>query len=469
MLGTLLGTPMARIVNGGEVSCGKSDELTAPMLASCGCQTPMARLGRTSATRSAVLRHTWSDASRGTDGVRHVSACDLWRVRWRETDQWTWTSSVGTTHRLHCAALNDNFRSNGVRAFVESSVDLATVRPDHRAAACEFSLGHGGGGKWHDRRRCGYDHNAVQSDKAGARFRAMLQHAPCVDWTVDIDSHLALLNAYILHAARQCFATQCKPKKKAWFSDHSMELVRQKGTAVWVWTDLRRRWQRSSQQRIFPVWRVAQCGKIPIFIMQMHQARMCAMRDIIANEKEVSRLGTELKTSLADDKVQHVHTMVKAAFVERATGDDRAFWRGVRALRARGPAGVRMIALENGELAPTPYAGRQRHFATLLCGEVLSSGDCVAAARHAYNEREHVEPEADYVPTLDEVVARFSRLQNGKAVGQDHLGDELYRTFPHELARLLHPIFSPRLRRGPANHGCGGAALCMCCRRKGRT
>ena len=156
-------------------------------------------------------------------------------------------------------------------------------------------------------------------------------------------------------------------------------------------------------------------------------------------EKEVSRLGTELKTSLANDNVQHVHTMVKAAFVERATGDDRAFWRGVQALRAHGPAGARMIALENGELAPTPYAGRQRwqrHFATLLCGEVLSSSDCVPAARHADNEREHVEPEADYVPTLDEVIARFSRLQNGKAVG------ELYRTFPHELARLLHPIFA---------------------------
>ena len=45
---------------------------------------------------------------------------------------------------------------------------------------------------------------------------------PCIDWTVDTDSHLALHNAYILHAARQCFAKQCKPKKKAWISDHSM-------------------------------------------------------------------------------------------------------------------------------------------------------------------------------------------------------------------------------------------------------
>ena len=105
--------------------------------------------------------------------------------------------------------------------------------------------------------------------------------------------------------------------------------------------------------------------------------------------------------------------MVEAAFVERATGDDRAFWRGVQALRARGPA-CAVIALGKGELAPTPYAGRQRwqrHFATLLCGEVLSSGDCVAAARHAYNEREHVEPEADVVPTLDEVIAPFGRLK----------------------------------------------------------
>ena len=165
----------------------------------------------------------------------------------------------------------------------------------------------------------------------------------------------------------------------------------------------------------------------------------------MANEKEMSRLGAELKKSLANDKIQHVHTMVKAAFVERATGDDRAFWKGVRALRARGPGGARIIALEKGELAPTPYAGRQRwqrHFAALLCGEILSSSECVAVARQDHNAREHVDPEADFVPTLNEVTARFSRLQTGKAVGEDHLGGELYRTFPHELARLLHPTFA---------------------------
>ena len=35
-----------------------------------------------------------------------------------ETDQWTWTSSVGTTHRLDNVTLSDIFRSNGVGAFV---------------------------------------------------------------------------------------------------------------------------------------------------------------------------------------------------------------------------------------------------------------------------------------------------------------------------------------------------------------
>ena len=48
----------------------------------------------------------------------------------------------------------------------------------------------------------------------------------------------------------------------------------------------------------------------------------------------------------------------------------------------------------------------------------------------------------DFVSTLDEVTARFSRVQTGKAVGEDHLVGELYRTFPHELARFSHPFFA---------------------------
>ena len=180
-------------------------------------------------------------------------------------------------------------------------------------------------------------------------------------------------------------------------------------------------------EKIFDVWKAVKNGKTPIFILQMRQARMCAMRGIIVNERKLACLGAVLKKSLTDDKNKHIHSIVNAAFVERATGDDRAFWKGVRALRNRSSCGARMIALESGDLAPTPFAGRQRwqrHFAKLLCGEILPSSECVAAARQDYSVRQNVEPEADLVPTMSEVIARFSQLRIGKAVGEDHPGGE---------------------------------------------
>ena len=193
------------------------------------------------------------------------------------------------------------------------------------------------------------------------------------------------------------------------------------------------------------MWKAVKSGKTPTFILQMHQVRMCAMRSIIANERNMACLGDVLKKSLKDDKNKHVQSIVNAAFAERASGDDRAFWKGVRALRNRGSGGARMIALENGDLAPTPFAGRQsweRHFAKLLSGEILPSSECVAAARQDYNVRQIVEPEADLVPTMSEVIVRFSQLRIGKAVGEDHFGGELYHTFPHQLARIMHPVFA---------------------------
>ena len=51
---------------------------------------------------------------------------------------------------------------------------------------------------------------------------------------------------------------------------------------------------------------------------------------------------------------------------------------------------------------------------------------------------------------MSEVIARFSQLRIGKDVGEDHLGGELYHTFPHELARIMHPVFAKAaLRSGP--------------------
>ena len=107
----------------------------------------------------------------------------------------------------------------------------------------------------------------MQSGEACAKFRAMLQHAPSVDCSVDVDSHVALQNAYILYAAQQCFVKQRQSKKKPWISDHSMNLVRQKRAAVRVWMELRRKWRWSALQRIFVVWRDVRSGKIPHFLV----------------------------------------------------------------------------------------------------------------------------------------------------------------------------------------------------------
>ena len=65
-----------------------------------------------------------------------------------ESDHWTWTSTAGATHRLDYIALSENFHNNDVKAYVETSVDLATVRPDHRLVVCDFTVSQGQGGKW---------------------------------------------------------------------------------------------------------------------------------------------------------------------------------------------------------------------------------------------------------------------------------------------------------------------------------
>ena len=76
------------------------------------------------------------------------------------------------------------------------------------------------------------------------------------------------------------------PRKRPWISDHSMELVRQKRTAVRVWTDLRRKWRWSALQRIFAVWGLRSvAGSLSSSCRCTRHG--CVPCYIIANEKEV--------------------------------------------------------------------------------------------------------------------------------------------------------------------------------------
>ena len=281
-----------------------------------------------------------------------------------ENDQWTWTSTAGTTHRLDYVAQSDNFRSNGVRGFVETFVDQCALIIDLWHATSFWLMEKATSGMIGD-----------SLDVIGMRCNRM-KRAQCVGQccsTLPVLTRLLTLTHiwhFRMHTSHTLLGNvlrnSASRRKKLGF------LISLNGTRA---AEAHRRASVDGTSTQVALECIAKnlCGmescarwQNPILILLMRQPRMCAIRSVMANEKEMSRLGAELKKSLANDKIQHVHTMVKAAFVERATGDDRAFWKGVRALRARGPGGARIIALENGELAPTPYAGRQRwqrHFA----------------------------------------------------------------------------------------------------------
>ena len=129
-----------------------------------------------------------------------------------ENDQWTWTSTAGTTHRLDYVAQSDNFRSNGVRGFVETSVDQCALIIDLWHATSFWLMEKAASGMIGD-----------SLDMIGMRCNRM-KRAQCVGEccsTLPVLTGLLTLTHiwHFINAARQCFAKQCKPKKKAWISD----------------------------------------------------------------------------------------------------------------------------------------------------------------------------------------------------------------------------------------------------------
>ena len=160
---------------------------------------------------------------------------------------------------------------------------------------------------------------------------------------------------------------------------------------------------------------------------------------IIVDEREISRLGKQLKEYPTDGKIQHF-SLVKAAFVDRATGDGKPLWSGVMALRGRKAAG--MISLETSLLPRQwPALGETLRKASswrrcLHCG---ISQTCLprAFARCTWGVP---------CPHRDQVTARF-----GDENGQRGRRRQHWRWAPSILSWWVCPFAAPNIHQSDAS------------------
>ena len=70
------------------------------------------------------------------------------------------------------------------------------------------------------------DTRAIDTIEGRQKLQQIYRHAPAVDWSVDVDHHLLILNSYLHDALVACFPAPLQRPRETHFSDGTWAVVR---------------------------------------------------------------------------------------------------------------------------------------------------------------------------------------------------------------------------------------------------
>ena len=361
-------------------------------------------------------------------------------------DTKTWVSPDGlTTKRIDFIAIPTHWPMWHVWAYVWKDLDLMAKRDDHLMVVVEAVVPKSVGGEPLVRWRAPVCDKSLMRDKEKCiAFATDLQRLPPISWQTHADQHLATTAGSIRTLLAEHFPRQQRPRKP-WISDGAWALILQRRAYRKTMRQATRKIMMERVAIIFDTWKrvVVQTDGtcLPLLLLPpMANTLLCYAYAMWQLDGSLGVLRKRLET----DRRKNVEQVKDIAARAAARNDTNTLYTCVRKLKGskvRPPAG---ILLEDGTPASNPLDVRrrwQRHFASVMAGEICSQSELVSKASHVQSDhRFSGDLDASTIPSLIELEGLYASTARGKAAGVDSIPPEAFAIAPQAMARLFHPI-----------------------------
>ena len=341
--------------------------------------------------------------------------------------------------------------NRSTEAWVETDIDLALAKDDHRAVALQIGVQCKGGHDIAFRRKLRYDKHALLDTSRTQQFLdqlAAMQPVPC---EVDVHSHLHMISTRVAQPLAQNFPKTKAAPKKHWLSDASWQIIRARGTFKDALRGAGMKNQDDPAQ--------GHNGRLACLCPGRHtHTHTCLSAGLRGLDDGRHKLDTQaafamwmrdgslksLTATAKEDKKQHILELTSRAAVAASENDSATLFNIVRSLKPSVRRPAKAVILKTGQLAQDPLEAClrwQEHFAEMLRATRSTFEHTVCAhANRAQSADDRVWVRQENLPTPASVTAALAKLKVGRAHGEDCITAEAYGTSPCLFSQILHPL-----------------------------
>ena len=350
------------------------------------------------------------------------------------------------TCRSDYVAVSRSFSVKGHSAIAWQDVDLGHKRDDHYPAVVVARPVPRMPDAPARRRKPCYDRGAVGEPSRDEIFAREIERLPAVPFEVEPTTHCHLLTEWMRHALIVAYGRPKAPARKPFITEATRELILQKNRAARC---LRRAGAALGRAPVFVVfkvwaghWGAVKFSHVTGFASIAQCARMVACR------RARDALKEKVNATVHLEHIAYVDAAADRADAALASGNPVAVYAAVKSLLPRSAKPSVRVKTSTGQPTRSYAEERERfreHFAAVLEGTVMPLAEMIAAERADDSPSARCcklgEARLGTIPTMAALVREFAHAKIGKAVGEDGVGGEAFRSAPWAMARLWHPLY----------------------------
>ena len=296
---------------------------------------------------------------------------------------------------------------------------------------------------------------AMASPEGRAQLDVIFRQAPCLPWELDVDSHLDLLNAYLVTQLQNAFPACPQQAHNKSFTEETWHAIRLRRDIRRRLYDHRRSDTLACIEEAFRAWAGSR-NRLPA---QHARLRLTAIQNITL-VLALRRQNRTIRRYIAHDQAVHCRQLMLEA--QHASPERRhAIYRGIlKTGRRYKQLPVQAAISSHGKVHSTRTDTARafgEHFARPEHGEATAVCELQHAARQTLAFPDYYLP--DGLPTLQDLARNFAAAAPRKAAGPSGIPPEALRGAAYTAARSHMPIvLKSFLRHRPPLLWRGGSA-----------